>query len=73
MLYVSFKASENLPISDTLGASCVKLRIKKITRAIAMDGMVVYIKKRMCVKSGVPLDDAAMMVVSESGDTLSPK
>ena len=37
------------------------------------DGTVVTIIKRICVNNGVPADDEARTVVSESGDTLSPK
>ena len=37
------------------------------------DGTVVTIINLICVKSGVPADEEASTVVSESGDILSPK
>ena len=37
------------------------------------DGIVVIIMYLIWVKSGVPLEEEASTVVSESGDTLSPK
>ena len=37
------------------------------------DGTVVTIMKRMWVNNGVPAEDEARTVVSDRGDTLSPK
>ena len=54
-------------------ASCDKPAIVKITSVIISDGMVVNSKYRMCEKIGLPVTEAANTVVSESGETLSPK
>ena len=54
-------------------ASCDNPAIVKITRVIISDGMVVNNKYRMCEKIGLPVTEAASTVVSESGETLSPK
>ena len=43
------------------------------TTIATMDGMVVSIKYLMCVNKGVPVVDAAKTVVSDKGETLSPK
>ncbi len=50
-----------------------KPRIRKITNAIEIDGMVVYAIYLMCVNRSVPAIAGARFVVSESGDILSPK
>ena len=44
-----------------------------MTRVMMNEGTVVTIMKRICVKRGVPADEDASTVVSERGDTLSPK
>ena len=49
------------------------LTARKTTMAMTNDGIVVIIIFLICAKSGVPDDDDARTVVSESGDTLSPK
>ena len=49
------------------------LATRNIIKDIRKDGTVVIIIKRICEKSDVPADDDASTVVSESGDTLSPK
>ena len=45
----------------------------KIISATIIEGTVVYIKYRMCVNRGVPVEEEASTVVSDKGDTLSPK
>ena len=56
-----------------LDASCDKPAMVKMIKVIISDGMVVNSKYRMCEKIGLPVTDAAKTVVSESGETLSPK
>lgn len=56
-----------------LDASCDKPAMVKMIKVIINDGMVVNSKYRMCEKIGLPVTDAAKTVVSESGETLSPK
>ena len=46
---------------------------ENITRVMNMVGPVVIIMYRICVNNGVPLTDDASIVVSLSGDILSPK
>src|SRR5690606_34873677 len=44
-----------------------------MTRAISMDGTVVGIMFLMCENRSVPVTAGARLVVSDSGETLSPK
>ena len=70
---VSFKEAEYMAIWSEAVASCVSPATVKITNVITMDGTVVIIMYLMCLNSGVSVTDEARMVVSESGDILSPK
>ena len=47
--------------------------IKKIIKVIIIDGMVVKAMYFICVNKSVPAIAGAKLVVSESGDILSPK
>ena len=64
---------ENSAAWDTSAAGWRRLAIRNIIRATVSDGIVVIIIYLIWVKSGVPLEEDASTVVSERGDTLSPK
>ena len=49
------------------------LTARKTINEITNDGIVVIIIFLICVNRGVPEDEEARTVVSERGDTLSPK
>ena len=54
-------------------ASTVRPMAAKSTRAIVIDGTVVTSMARMWVYRSVPAMAGARLVVSDSGDILSPK
>ena len=63
----------NSAICPVSAASCDNPAIVKMTSVINNDGIVVNSKYRMCEKIGLPVTEAANTVVSERGETLSPK
>ena len=67
------KAWQNEAICDVSEASCDKPAIVKIINVITNEGTVVNIRYRMCEKSGTSVTEAANTVVSDKGETLSPK
>ena len=64
MLFISF----TLP-----SALVVNPQIKKTTRVMLIEGIVVHIMYLMWVKRSVPAIAGARFVVSDRGDILSPK
>ena len=64
---------ENSAVCDTPDEWWKILAVKKMTIAIVRDGTVVTIIYLIWVNRGVPVEDEASTVVSERGDTLSPK
>ena len=73
ILNVARNDAENSAICAGSLISCVNPTIVKTTSAMVNDGTVVIIIYRIWVKSGVSADDEANTVVSDSGETLSPK
>ena len=73
ILKVPARSFENPAATASDGASCRILTTRKIIREMINEGTVVTIMNRICVNRGVPADDEARTVVSDNGDTLSPK
>ena len=73
MLNVFLRSFEKSAACAADGSECIRLTIRKITSVITNDGTVVTIMKRICVNNGVPAEDDARTVVSDRGETLSPK
>ena len=69
----SFKAVATSVICCVLLASCENPATVKIIKVIMREGTVVIIMYRICRNSGVSVTEAANMVVSDRGETLSPK
>ena len=59
-------------ICCVLLASCENPATVKIIKVIMREGTVVIIMYRICRNSGVSVTEAANMVVSDRGETLSP-
>ena len=72
MRNVSFNSSRKatFPLPET---SIIRPATVKITSEMQNVGIVVVIMKRICVNSGVPETLEAKTVVSDSGESLSPK
>ena len=63
----------NSAMLPVLEASCESPATVKMIKVIINDGIVVNSKYRMCEKIGLPVTEAAKTVVSDKGETLSPK
>ena len=73
ILNVEARSSEKSAVIAASGVSCKRLTVRNIRIDITNEGTVVIIMNRMCVNKGVPDEDEARTVVSERGETLSPK
>ena len=73
MRKVERKASEYSAVDGTASGLCIRLATRNTTRATLIDGTVVNIIYLMWVKRSVPDDEDASTVVSDRGETLSPK
>ena len=67
------RAIEYCSIWSVAVASCESPATVKMTSVISNEGTVVIIIYRICLNRGVSVTDEARIVVSESGDILSPK
>ena len=73
ILKVDDRLEEKSAIIPTSEVLCMRLTTRNTIDVITNEGTVVIIMNLICVKSGVPAEEDARTVVSDNGDTLSPK